>query len=176
MPQIKEGEVSLAVFREQAKSWFECIQENVDPSFIIFTYWPSNPHEANAIQCPELLDALKSITQLQQYFNNLHPTNKEGYLYLNLRVGFTEGPHNETIQDMHAVSSSLAQVYLSPLQAADMEKIGWLHPSHHAQDLNSLQDYLNTGLKNLHNGTAVLLHQGSRQSGSNSGSHLEANL
>ena len=125
MPQIKEGEVSLAVFWELAKAWLIHIQENVNPSLVIYAYCQNDPIESNAIQCLDTLNEPKLITQLWHYFNNLCPTNKEGFLYLNICIGFTEAPVPDTIQDMHAVSLGMAQVYLSPLQVADMGKI-WL--------------------------------------------------
>ena len=81
---------------------------------------------------------------------------KEGYAYLNLRVAFDQEPLEETVCDMHAISQGKAQVYLVPLQAANTEKIGWLHPTHHAQHLCDYEKFVNEALSHLHNGTVQM--------------------
>ena len=89
---------------------------------------------------------------IQKYFGNLRPMMKEGYTYLNLQVTFDQEPLEETVHDMHTISQGKAQVYLAPLQAANTEKIGWLHPTHHAQCLRDYEKFVNEALSHLHNG------------------------
>ena len=131
--------------------WILMIQENVDPSFIVFAYLPKDlAHEYK----PKTLG--KTLSSIRKYANNVHPQMKEQISYMNLWVGFDAELIEEVIKDMHMVSQGKAQVYRSPLQAAFMEQIGWLMPSYKGQSLKETEDFINGMIEQIHTGRTVM--------------------
>ena len=124
------------------------IQENVDPSFIIFAYLPKDlADKLDALHQPK--DLGKTLSNIRKYANNVCPQVKEQVTYMNLRVGFNVEPAEEVIKDMHAVSGGKAQVFRSPLQAAFTKHISWLLPSYKGQSLKDTEDFVNNAIMQI---------------------------
>ena len=135
--------------------WILMIQENVDPSFIVFAYLSKDlAHESDALYKPN--DLGKTLSNIRKYANNMRPPMKEQISYMNLRVGFDAEPIEEVIEDMHAVSQGKAQVYRSPLQAAFTEQISWLMPSYKGQSLKEMEDFINGMIEQIHTSCTVM--------------------
>ena len=124
------------------------IQENVDPTFIVFAYLTKDlANESDALRKPKVLG--KTLSSIRKYANNVRPQLKE-------QVGFDLEPEVEVIKDMHAASQGWAQVFKSPLQAAFREQIGWLMPSYKGQSLKETEDFINTVIEKIHTGHAMM--------------------
>ena len=152
---VPKGGNMMDHFRHHFLEWILMIQENVDPSFIVFAYLPKDlAHKSDALYKPK--DHGKTLSNIQKYANNVRPQMKEQISYMNLQVGFDAEPIEEVIRDMHAVSQGKAQVYKSPLQAAFTEQIGWLMPSYKGQSLKETEDFINGMIEQIHTGHAVM--------------------
>ena len=154
MPAMTGGKVFINTFRDLVTEWYQLIHDNIDDSFVILNYLGKDAEEKDALMDPSQLG--KNIMVMRKYFGNLRPMTKEGYAHLNLRVTFDQEPLEETVHDMHTISQGKAQVYLTPLQAANTEKIRWLHPTHRAQCLHDYEKLVNKALSHLHNGTVQM--------------------
>ena len=115
------------------------------------------PRILHTNQMPSINQRIKTLSNIQNYANNVRPQMKEQISYMNLRVGFDAEPIEEVIKDMHAVSQGKAQVYRSPLEAAFMEQIIWLMPSYKGQSLKEMEDFINGMIKQIHTGHTVML-------------------
>ena len=63
--------------------WILMIQENVNPSFIVFAYLPKDlTHESDALYKPK--DLGKTLSNIRKYANNVRPQMKEQISYMNL--------------------------------------------------------------------------------------------
>lgn len=154
MPAIKEGMNFTSIFKERFTAWFKLIKDNVDDSFVVYKYVMTDANEKDALTDPDKLG--DTLTQMRKYVNNLRPQSKEGYMYLNMRVGFNEGTIQETLQDIHTLCQGKAQVYLSPLQVANTEKVGWLFPSHRGQSVFDYASNINNILLQLQQGVITI--------------------
>lgn len=136
--------------------WLDQIQQDVDPSIVLFQYVPTDPEERNAVK--RASDLPRAISGLRKYVGKTARASKttEKYMaWLDIRLGCDE-PMDQVIDDLKQIGGDDIIVTSAPLQVPYAQTPSFLLRSHEEMNETYYTKLLNGFFRQIDDGKATM--------------------